>query len=458
MTQTLPAASTAVIGAGIVGIAVAYYLCVRHGQRDVVLVEAGAPMAMTSARSGENYRNWWPQQVMQEFTSHSIAEMEIIARATGNRIRMNRRGYVLATRRADPSDLIAELHAGYGAEAGRMIRMHEGATAAAYQPADSPDWESAPDGVDVLLDRALIRATFPGFDPATAAILHIRRGGDISGQQLGQAMLGAIRAAGGRLVRGRVRGIASASPLRIEIESGAATSELRAEAIVNAAGPYASAIAEMHGETLPFSNVLQQKITFEDRAGAVPRALPFSIDLDGQTLDWAVEERDLLASEPASVHLTRPMPGSIHCRPDGGDAGRWIKLGWAFNTTASDPVDDPVLDPQFPDIVLRGASRLQPALRTYLGRLPRNAVHYGGYYTMTEENWPLIGPMATQGAFVAGGLSGFGTMSACATGALSAAWITGATLPGYAAKLSRARYADAALMAALTGPGSRGVL
>ena len=54
----------AIIGAGSVGIAVAYYLVVDHGLTDIVLVEAGDPMALTSAQSGENYRNWWPHPVM----------------------------------------------------------------------------------------------------------------------------------------------------------------------------------------------------------------------------------------------------------------------------------------------------------------------------------------------------------------------------------------------------------
>jgi glycine/D-amino acid oxidase-like deaminating enzyme len=116
------------------------------------------------------------------------------------------------------------------------------------------------------------------------------------------------------------------------------------------------------------------------------------------------------------------------------------------------------LDPQFPDIVLRGASRLNRSLKTYLGRLPRQAVHYGGYYTMTRENWPLIGPMETSGAFVAGALSGYGTMGACATGELCAAWIGGGSLPDYAKMLGLSRYQDAALMAALTAAEEKGVL
>ncbi len=108
-------------------------------------------------------------------------------------------------------------------------------------------------------------------------------------------------------------------------------------------------------------------------------------------------------------------------------------------------------------MVLRAASRLTPALRAYVGRLPRGALHYGGYYTMTPENWPLIGAMRTPGAFMAGALSGFGTMAACATGACCAAWAAGADLPPYAHALSPGRYDDAALMAGLQDTG-RGIL
>ena len=39
----------AIIGAGNIGIAVAYYLVIRHGLTRVVLLEPGDPMAMTSA-------------------------------------------------------------------------------------------------------------------------------------------------------------------------------------------------------------------------------------------------------------------------------------------------------------------------------------------------------------------------------------------------------------------------
>ena len=144
------------------------------------------------------------------------------------------------------------------------------------------------------------------------------------------------------------------------------------------------------------------------------------------------------------------MKGGIHCRPDGAVDGTWVKLGWAYNETATDHhLEDPV-DPQFPDTVLRGASRLHPKLASYIGRLPRGALHYGGYYTLTEENWPLIAKMKTTGAFVAGALSGYGSMAATSAGALCAALIMDAPLPAYANSLGFHRYDDKELMAQLS--------
>ena len=77
---------------------------------------------------------------------------------------------------------------------------------------------------------------------------------------------------------------------------------------------------------------------------------------------------------------------------------------------------------------------------------------------MTRENWPLIGPLGVDGAFVTGALSGFGSMSACAAGALCASWIAGTELPSYASQLSLARYDDKGLMADIENSGHNGIL
>jgi glycine/D-amino acid oxidase-like deaminating enzyme len=415
-------------------------------------------MSLTSAASGENYRNWWPHPVMTAFTDYSIDLMEAVASESHNRLHMTRRGYALATRQADPELLLRQLHEGYGPQGAAKIRVHKAGSASTYTPAESADWRTAPGGVDVIQDRRLIERCFPGFDREVATVLHIRRAGDISGQQLGSFMLECIRERGGRLIQGRVVGIERSAAFDLAVEGAEGPSSVRADVVVDAAGPYVAEVAALLGETLPVTNVFQQKIAFEDVQGVIDRRMPFAIDLDGQAIDWTDEERALLADDPATRWLTEPMPGAIHCRPDGGEGGKWIKLGWAYNKQPSQPTADPATDANFPEIVLRGASRLNPGLRAYYGRLPSRLSHYGGYYTMTRENWPLIGPMATKGAFVAGALSGYGTMGASATGALIAAWVSGEKLPDFARPLSLARYDDKALMQALIAATNTGVL
>jgi glycine/D-amino acid oxidase-like deaminating enzyme len=440
----------AVIGAGSVGIAVAYYLVRDHGVRSVVLVDSRDPMSLTSAQSGENYRNWWPHPVMTAFTDHSITLMEQLDRESGGRLHMTRGGYALATRRGEPDDLLADLQRGY-ADAPGKIRIR-GASGDYVPPRRAP-WEEAPDGVDVLLDRDLIRRTFPGYAPDVATVIHIRRAGSIDAQQMGQVMLEAIREAGGRVVRGEVKAVTAGPPFRLDVATKKGALELRADRLVDAAGPFLRDVAAMLGEELPVKCVYQQKIAFPDTEHAVPRDMPFTIDLDGQTLAWSEEDRAVLEADEVTRHLVAPMKGGIHCRPDGPVDGTWIKLGWAYNEVASDPHGEEPTDPQFPDTVVRAASRLNPGLAAYVGRLPRGVRHYGGYYTMTEENWPLIGPMQAPGAFVAGALSGYGSMAACATGAVCAAWIAGRPVPAYARSLARERHSDAALMEELARLG-----
>jgi glycine/D-amino acid oxidase-like deaminating enzyme len=447
----------AIVGAGIIGLSTAYYLVKNHGRTSIALIDSRDPMSLTSAQSGENYRNWWPSPLMTGFTDHSIDLMEEIARETDNRIAMTRRGYALVTR-VSAATLIEDLYRGYGGSPHPSIRVHEAAISPSYRPARSADWRGAPTGVDVLGHPALIRATFPYFAQDVAAVLHVRRAGSISGQQLGQFMLETVRAAGGRLLRGKVVSVEDTAPFRLAVETPEGTQLHSAGRLLNAAGPFFTDMAHLLGEKPQVHCIYQQKIAFEDRERIIARDMPFAIDLDEQTLPWTVEERLALADDPDTAAFLAPMKGGIHCRPDGGELGSWIKLGWAFNQQASDPHGEEPIDPQFPDLVLRAASRLHPGLSRYIDRLPRGSRHYGGYYTMTDENLPLIGPMQTAGAFMAGVLSGYGTMAACAAGALAAAWIAEAELPAYAANLSAARYGDKALMAELGGAKAKGLL
>ena len=73
---------------------------------------------------------------------------------------------------------------------------------------------------------------------------------------------------------------------------------------------------------------------------------------------------------------------------------------------------------------------------------------------MTGENWPLIGRMRSPGAFIAGALSGYGSMAACAAGQLCAAWVTDSPRPAYAGLLSSERHSDDALIAEIVALGN----
>lgn len=452
----------AVIGAGIAGIATAYYLCAQYGKNRVLLIDHGSPMSFTSAQSGDNYRNWWPHPTMVGFTNHSIDLMERIALESSNVIEMTRRGYVLATRKTDIEALIAELHAGYRDAQPDLIRVHNHSSPTSYRAPESADWRNAPGGVDVLSNRQLIRQTFPSFSDNIANVVHIRRAGNINGQQLGQYMLTHVIRCGGKRLRARLKGITLNGQFALDVAVPNGSERIYADIVLNAAGPFVNDIAAMLEVELPIRNAFQQKIAFEDLEGTIPRHQPFVIDLDDQTLDWADDEREMLAAEPNLSWLAGIMPGGVHCRPDGSDAGTRVKLGWAYNSKASvaqeEFVNDARFDPQFPEIVLRGAAALNPSLKRYADALPSRCSHYGGYYTMTAENWPLIGPLGVAGAFVVGALSGFGSMAACAAGALCAAWVAGGELPGHAKPLTRARYDNANLMAELENATSKGLL
>src|SRR2546425_2943126 len=91
-----------VCGAGIAGIGPAYHLTCQ-GVTDVVLVDERPPLSLTSDKSTECYRNWWPGpgDAMVAAMNRSIDLLEELARESGNVFRMSRRGYLFAS--ADPA-------------------------------------------------------------------------------------------------------------------------------------------------------------------------------------------------------------------------------------------------------------------------------------------------------------------------------------------------------------------
>jgi glycine/D-amino acid oxidase-like deaminating enzyme len=428
------------------GLSAAYHLAVRQGVKDVILVDERPPLSLTSDKSTECYRNWWPGpgEAMVSLMNRSLDLMEELACESGNVFHLNRRGYLYVT--ADPARIpdfqrAAEEASTLGAGPLRTHTNQPGAPV--YLPAPAQGFDGQPSGADVILDPALIRDRFPYISEDTVAVLHARRCGWLSAQQLGMFMLERARERGVKLLCARVEGVEVSHGRVWSVGLSEETGPLAISTghFVNAAGPFLKEVGRMVGVDLPVFSELHAKVAFNDYLGVVPRHAPLLIWTDPQTLPWSEEEHALLAESEETHWLLRELPSGAHVRPEGGPESRVLLMLWAYHTPPVEPAWPPTFDPCYPEVVLRGLSRMLPGLRAYFDRLPRPVVD-GGYYTRTHENRPLIGPLPVEGAYVIGALSGFGIMAACAAGELLAAHLTGSELPPYAPWFALQRYED----------------
>ncbi|MCB5175232.1 NAD(P)/FAD-dependent oxidoreductase [Microvirga lenta] len=453
-----PASSKVVIcGAGIAGIAAAYQLAVEHGLDHVTLVDEGNPLSLTSDKSTEAYRNWWPgpDWAMTAFMNRSIDLIEEIARATDNRINLNRRGYVFATSDAGKIPFLETMAKAAEENGGGAARFHDTAQSA-YTPSPERGFDSALSGADVITDASLIRRHFPFLAPETVALVHARRAGWLSAQQLGMVMLEAARAHGVQILKGRVVGIDTAGGRvrGVHVEQQGERRTLDATHVVLAAGPMQAEMARMIGVDLPIRAERHFKVSFPDALGGMPRNAPMLIWLDEQQLPWSDEERAALAADEEAQWLLGTFPAGVHGRPDGASA---TLILFNHHGDAVDPVF-PLPEPEYyPEIALRGMSTMVPGLKAYNGKTPRPYID-GGYYMRTQENRPLIGPAPVEGAYISCAYSGFGVMASCAGGELIARYITETELPDYAPAFLLSRYEDAAYNALLERWGDGGQL
>lgn len=455
-----PTAEVVICGAGIAGVAAAYHLAVRRGVRSVVLVDERPPLSLTSDKSAESYRNWWPGpgDDMVALMNRSIDVMEELARESGNVFLMNRRGYLFAT--AQPEQIERYLEAGRDAATRGVgpLRLHR-SPGGDYRPSPATGYEGQPTGTDVVTDRSVIRRHFPYLAEDTVALLHARRCGWFSGQQLGMYLLERAREAGVRLIEGRVDGVTTAggrvSGVRVSGRDGSRA--IATPRFVNAAGPYVKEVGRLLGVDLPVFCERHAKVAFHDPQGVVPRDAPMMIWTDPVRLPWADDERGELEQVESHRHLLDEMPAGVHGRPEGGGDSPVMLGVWTYDVEPTEPRFPIEFDPAYAEIVIRGMTRLIPGLRAYVPRLPKHFVD-GGYYTKTEENRLLSGPLPVEGAYVLGGLSGYGMMSSNGAADLLADYIAERPLPRYAPAFHLDRYQDPAYRARLAAWGDSGQL
>ncbi len=455
-------AEIVICGAGIAGISAAYHLSTRFDVRDILLVDEGPPLSLTSDKSTECYRNWWPGpgSAMVELMNRSIDLLEEVADATGNAIHLNRRGYLFATadpRRVEDFRRTAEEATALGAG---PMRLHTGAPGEpSYEPPPPDGFHGQPTGADLITDNRLLREHFAYLSPETVAVVQPRRAGWFSAQQLGGHLLAQARQRGVRLENARISGVRLDGDRisAVELDGPNGRRSVSTRCFVIAAGPHLRLVGRMIGVELPVYSEYHAKVAIPDRLGVVPRGAPLLIWSDEQRLPWSDEEKQVLAESQDTRWLLDTFPQGVHARPEGPEGSPIVLILWTYHTEPVEPVFPPPIDPDYPEIAIRGLATMIPGLRQYFERLPKPSID-GGYYTKTQENRPLIGPLPVPGAYVIGALSGFGLMASMAAGELLARHIVGGELPGYASAFGLERYEDPAYQELLKNWGTTGQL
>ena len=180
--------------------------------------------------------------------------------------------------------------------------------------------------------------------------------------------------------------------------------------VVNAAGPWAAAVARMAGADLPVVPLRRMLVPTEPFPG-LPERLPMVID----------------------------MSTGFHFRPE----GRGLLMAW------NDPEETPgfktAFDPAFIEKILTHAVDRVPCFET-LEVNPHRA--WAGLYAVSPDHHAIIGPATgIHGLFLANGFSGHGVMHSPATGRITADLILhGSTSLLDARDLNLQRFADGRML------------
>ncbi len=452
-------AQIVICGAGIAGIATAYYLS-KAGVREILLIDEASPLSLTSSNSTEAYRNWWPgfDDAMVALSNRSIDLMDDFAIKTANIFRMNRRGYLYFTSQTDKIPSFCSSAETVSKLGGGPVRIHEEKSAASkYIPffEDNFDKDINQSGADLFLDAELIHNYFPYISKDVKAALHVRRAGWLSAQQLGMFLLNEARKQGVVFKSQRLVGVelSKGQVSGVHLEENGKIGFLRTSLLVNAAGPLIGSVARLLDVNLPIYTELHQKLICNDPLSVMPRNAPLLVWNDPQYLLFSSSERSAIEAEPELSWLLEEFPSGLHTRPEGSGSSTAIVVLWPHHAPIIDPKWPLPEDPYHSEILMRGLAKMIPGAEQYLGNFPRPKLD-GGYYTKTNENRPLIGKLPTEGAYIIGALSGFGIMTACAAGELLAAHIVGSDLPGYATAFELNRYSNLEYLKLIKSYGS----
>ena len=424
-------ADAVVIGAGIGGVATCFELAVRRGMSRVAIVDPRPPLTLTSDKSSECYRNFYPAKPMVDLANRSIEIFDALKEETNNVFNMSRRGYLFVT--ADERQLAnlaasAELSSSFGAG---PVRRHQSEGEVVEQ-----DW-----GFDVFESSKSLLARFPYLTSESVGGVHVRRGGWLSAQQLGAWMLESAREQGAALIPDEVVDIGTING-RVDCVTLRSGERVETPVVINAAGPMSQQIAQLVGVDLPLKGSVHHKVSFKDSLSAFPRDAPFLLWTDPQRIDWTEEERAGLAKEGLD-ELLGEIKTPVFGRPEGGADSPFFEALWEYRTDVRDTptMPFPAADAIFAEAVMRGMATMLPSLSQYRDHLPYSMVD-GGYVMKTPENLPLLGPAGPQGFYLVTAMSGYGVMISTGAAELVGSHVLGAELPAYSDAFMLSRYDD----------------
>jgi glycine/D-amino acid oxidase-like deaminating enzyme len=124
----------------------------QAGVEDILLLDERPPLTLTSDRSTECYRNWWPDREVTALMNRSIDLLEGLADASANVFRLNRRGYLYVTADGGKLPLMQEQAQRISASGAGPLRVHADSSLD-YVPSKPEGYRECLEGADLLLGR-----------------------------------------------------------------------------------------------------------------------------------------------------------------------------------------------------------------------------------------------------------------------------------------------------------------
>lgn len=345
-----------IIGGGVVGLSIAYHLTVR-GYRDVVLVERRMLGSGATSKGTGGIRQQFSSQVNIALSRRAIDHFADFHDRVGESARFRQHGYLFLLNRAEQLEVFRK-NATRQLEAGVPVRLLEPAEISEVMPYVN---------VDGLLGASYCRTD--GSASPEAVVKAFARGARIHGAKLMEdTTVTAIE----RDAHGAVGAVDTTR------------GRLTAEAVVNAAGPWATEVGRLLSIELPIAPYRRQAFQISSLAW-LDADLPLTVDL----------------ASGAYVH-PRPGGGVIGGNDRNVRAGFDEEVDWSL------------------------VHALREALTRRIPRMAEAEIIRGwaGLRDMTPDEHAIVGPVAAvPGFWTAAGFSGHGFMHSPVVGELLSEWL-----------------------------------